>query len=195
MLMLIGRRFILALVTLLFISIIIFLGVEALPGDAATAYLGQAATPESLRALREEFGLNAPMLERYRDWLNGLLNGDLGEAMARRKPVAELIGNRFRNTLVLSAAASMVGIPLAILLGVIAGLTRDKWPDVVVSTVSIIGMTLPGFVTATVLISNAWQATAMSMAYSAKITGSLYVKATLLQSNFFAVLAMASGEA
>ena len=59
MIYLVVRRIVLALVTLLFISIIIFLGVEALPGDAATAYLGQSATPESLEALREEFGLNA----------------------------------------------------------------------------------------------------------------------------------------
>jgi peptide/nickel transport system permease protein len=72
--------------------------------------------------------------------------------MVKRKPVAELIGNRFRNTVVLSVSAAIVGIPLAIVLGVIAGLTRDKWPDIVASTTSIIAMTLPGFVTATVLI-------------------------------------------
>lgn len=149
---LIARRFILALATLLFISIIIFLGVEALPGDAATAYLGQSATPESLRALREEFGLNFPAHQRYLDWLEGMLKGDLGDSMSRRKPVSEIIGNQFRNTVVLALAAAIVGIPLAIVLGVFTGLTRDKWPDVVVSTTAILGMTLPGFVTATVLI-------------------------------------------
>jgi peptide/nickel transport system permease protein len=72
--------------------------------------------------------------------------------MVKRKPVAELIGNRFRNTVVLAMAAAFIGIPLAIVLGVLAGLMRDKWPDVFVSTTSIVGMTLPGFVTATVLI-------------------------------------------
>jgi peptide/nickel transport system permease protein len=149
---LILRRFLLALVTLFFISIIIFLGVEALPGDAATAYLGQSATPESLAALREEFGLNVPMFERYTSWLKGMLKGDLGQSMARRKPVSEVVGNRFRNTVVLSLAASVVGVPIAIVLGVVAGLTRDRWPDVVVSILAIIGMTLPGFVTATVLV-------------------------------------------
>jgi peptide/nickel transport system permease protein len=84
--------------------------------------------------------------------LGGILKGDLGESMVKRKPVSELIGNRFRNTVVLATAAALVGIPLAIVLGVIAGLMRDKWPDVFVSTTSIVGMTLPGFVTATVLI-------------------------------------------
>jgi peptide/nickel transport system permease protein len=152
MIQLTARRLILAVVTLFIISLIIFLGVEALPGDTATAYLGQSATPESLAALREKFGLDAPAHERYLNWLTDALRGDLGESYARRAPVSEIIGYRFRNTVVLSVAASVVGIPLAIILGIIAGLTRDRWPDVTVSTVSIAGMTLPGFVTATVLI-------------------------------------------
>ena len=142
----------LAVVTLFIISLIIFVGVEALPGDMATAYLGQFATPESLKALREEFDLAAPAHERYFNWLGNAIRGDLGESYARHKPVSELIGYRFRNTVVLSTAATLVGVPLAIVLGILAGLTRDKWPDVTVSTVSIAGMTLPGFVTATVLI-------------------------------------------
>ncbi len=152
MIFLIGRRFVLAIVTLFIISLIVFLGVEALPGDAATAYLGQSATPESLDALREEFGLYAPMHERYLTWLGGLLGGDLGQSMVRRIPVSEVIGYQFRNTIVLALAAAIVGIPLAIFLGVVAGLARDKWPDIFVSTSSIVGMTLPGFVTATILI-------------------------------------------
>ena len=147
-----ARRLFLAVVTLFIISLIIFVGVEALPGDTATAYLGQSATPESLAALRERFGLNAPAHERYFNWLGDALRGDLGESYARRKPVSEMIGYRFRNTLVLSVSATLVGVPLAVFLGILAGLTRDKWPDVAVSTVSIFGMTLPGFVTATVLI-------------------------------------------
>jgi peptide/nickel transport system permease protein len=152
MVVLIARRLVLALVTLFIISLIVFLGVEALPGDAATAYLGQLATEESLAALREEFGLNEPIHVRYWNWLSGVLHGDLGVSMVKRKPVAELIGNRFRNTVVLAVAAALVGVPLAIFLGVMAGLTRDKWPDVVISTTSIIAMTLPGFVTATILV-------------------------------------------
>lgn len=152
MFFLILRRIFLAIVTLLFISIIIFLGVEALPGDAATAYLGQSATPESLKALREDFGLNAPAHERYLNWLGDMLRGDLGDSMSRRKPVSEIIGNQFRNTVVLALAAAVVGIPLAIVLGVFTGLTRDKWPDILVSFGAILGMTIPGFVTATVLI-------------------------------------------
>jgi peptide/nickel transport system permease protein len=152
MFILIVRRLGLAVLTIFIISLIVFFGVEALPGDAATAYLGQLATPESLKALREEFGLNKPPLVRYVNWLGDLVRGDLGESLSRKKPVSELIGNRFRNTAVLAAAATIFAVPIAIVLGVIAGLTRDKWPDITVSLVAIISMTLPGFVTATVLI-------------------------------------------
>ena len=152
MAVLVARRFVLALMTLFIISLIVFMGIEALPGDAATSYLGQSATPESLAALRDEFGLNAPMHKRYLGWLGGIVKGDWGKSMARRKPVTEVIGNRFRNTVVLATAASIVGIPLAIVLGVFAGLMRDKWPDIIISLVAIVGMTLPGFVTATILI-------------------------------------------
>jgi peptide/nickel transport system permease protein len=152
MFILIIRRLGLAVLTIFIISLIVFFGIEALPGDAATAYLGQLATDESLNALREEFGLNKPPLERYFNWLGDLVRGDLGESMSRRKPVTELIGNRFRNTAVLAAAATIFAVPIAILLGVIAGLTRDKWPDITVSLVAIISMTIPGFVIATVLI-------------------------------------------
>jgi peptide/nickel transport system permease protein len=152
MIVLIARRFFLASITLFIISLLVFIGIEALPGDAATAYLGQSATKESLKALREEFGLNTPAPQRYLNWLGGFLRGDLGQSMARRKPVSEVIGNQFRNTVVLALAASLVGIPLAIVLGVITGLTRDKWPDILLSLLAILGMTLPGFVTATVLV-------------------------------------------
>lgn len=152
MIMLVIRRLLLSLLTLFIISLIVYVGVEALPGDSATGYLGQWATPESLAALREEFGLNDPIHVRYLNWLGDIFRGDLGVSMVKRKPVIELIGNRFRNTVVLTITSALVGIPLAIILGVIAGLMRDKLPDVIISTTSIVAMTLPGFVTATVLI-------------------------------------------
>lgn len=152
MILLIIRRLFLALVTLFIISLIIFIGIEVLPGDMATAYLGQRETPESLKALREEFGLNDPAYERYLNWLGDALRGDLGTSYARRQAVSDMIGYRLRNTVVLSVMASLVGIPFAVVLGVIAGLTREKWPDTIISLIAIIGMTLPGFVTATILI-------------------------------------------
>ena len=152
MLRLIARRLFLAAVTLLIVSVVVFLLIEALPGDMATAYLGRDATPESLKTLREEFGLNRSAAVRYVDWFGSALTGDLGESLVRRKSINELIGLRLRNTLVLAVTSSLVGIPLAISLGVFTGLVRDKMPDIVISTVAIFGMTLPEFVTGTILI-------------------------------------------
>lgn len=152
MLALIGRRLVFALVTLSIVSVVVFTAVEMLPGDMATAYLGRDATEENLAVLREEFDLNRPAYVRFADWLANALQGDLGMSMARREAINDLIGIRLRNTLLLGISASLVGIPLAILLGVVAGLTRDRWPDIVVSMMAIFGMTLPEYVTATFLI-------------------------------------------
>ena len=147
------RRLFLAVLTLVLVSIIVFIAIEALPGDMATAALGrEASNAESLAATREEFGLNRPAIVRYFEWFGGVLQGDLGDSIVRRKPITELIGFRLRNTLVLAAAASAVGIPLSIFLGVFTGLYRDKMPDVIVSTIAIFAMTLPEFVTGTVLV-------------------------------------------
>lgn len=150
---LIIRRLGLAVLTLVLVSIIVFVAIEALPGDMATAALGrEASNEESLNAMREEFGLNRPATVRYIEWFSGALQGDLGESIVRRKSINELIGFRLRNTLVLAVAASIIGIPLSIFLGVFTGLYRDRVPDVVVSTVAIFAMTLPEFVTGTILI-------------------------------------------
>lgn len=152
MLKYIARRFLFSIVTLLILSLVIFVGVELLPGDLATAFLGREATPTSLASLRAELGLDRPALERYLNWLGDALHGDLGVSLARKQPVTELIRVRMRNTLLLGLTAGLMGLPLAIVLGVIAGLTRDRKPDLWISTIALILMTLPEFVTATFLI-------------------------------------------
>ena len=87
MLRLIIRRLVLAALTLVLVSIIVFFAVEALPGDMATAYLGRDATEENLALLREEYGLNRSMATRYFDWFGGAIQGDLGDSIVRRKPI------------------------------------------------------------------------------------------------------------
>jgi peptide/nickel transport system permease protein len=148
----IARRLLLSVVTLFIVSLIVFVGVELLPGDLASAFLGREATPTRLETLRAELGLDRPALERYLNWLGDALQGDLGVSLARKKPIAQLIGLRLRNTLLLGLTAGLIGLPLALVLGIIAGLTRDRRPDLWISTVALILMTLPEFVTATFLI-------------------------------------------
>lgn len=149
---LIIRRCGLGLVTIWLVSVIIFLGVEALPGDACTAILERDAFGDALVACREVMGLNTPALTRYVDWAGGILRGDLGVSAGGQERISELVGYRMRNSLLLAAGALAVGIPLSILAGVIAGLTRDRWPDLVLSVGAIFAMTIPEFVAATILI-------------------------------------------
>ncbi|WP_354546195.1 ABC transporter permease [Roseovarius sp. MBR-78] len=152
MLGLIARRLALGFVTVWLVSVIIFLGVEALPGDACTALLERDAHGEALAACRKAMGLDTPALARYAHWAAGIMQGDFGMSAGGQESIAEMVGYRVRNSLLLAAGALAVGIPLAISLGVIAGLTRDRWPDLLVSTGAILAMTIPDFVAATVLI-------------------------------------------
>lgn len=146
------QRLLLALFVLALVSLIVFVMVELLPGDAATAYLGREATPEGLERLRVTLGLDRPAPQRFLTWAGGLLRGDLGVSLARGEPINSFLWMRLRNSLVLGLTAALVGFPLAIGLGIIAGLTRDRLPDLLISTLSLIGMSLPEFVTATLLI-------------------------------------------
>ncbi len=126
---LIIRRLALGLLTLVLVSGIVFVAVEALPGDACTAYLGRMAQGKRLENCRRDFGLERPALTRYAEWIAAAAQGDLGISLKRNKPISGIIGPRLRNTLVLGLAATMIGVPIAVLLGIIAGLWRDRPVD------------------------------------------------------------------
>lgn len=149
---LIIRRLALGLLTLVLVSGIVFVAVEALPGDSCTAYLGRMAQGKRLENCRRDFGLERPALTRYVEWTAAAVQGDLGISLKRNKPISGIIGPRLRNTLVLGLAATMIGVPIAVLLGIIAGLWRDRPVDLWVSTTAIFAMTIPEFVSATMLI-------------------------------------------
>ncbi|MGR3342078.1 MAG: ABC transporter permease [Paracoccaceae bacterium] len=146
------QRIFLGLLTLVFVSGIVFVAVEALPGDSCTAYLGRMATGTRLENCRRDFGIERPALVRYAEWTYGALRGDLGMSLKRNKPISDIIGSRLRNTLILGLTATLIGVPLAIFLGIIAALWRDRPPDLWVSTIAIVAMTVPEFVSATLLI-------------------------------------------
>ena len=107
-----------SLVTIFVISVIIFIGVELLPGDVADTVLGQSATPETVEALRKELKLDLPPHTRYVAWLKAFVQGDFGNSLANHRPVAELITWRFGNTLFLAGTTALIAVPLAILLGI-----------------------------------------------------------------------------
>jgi len=149
---LVAQRLALGLLLLLAVSALIFVGTQILPGDVAQSILGQSATPTALANLREELGLNDPAYVRYFRWLGGILQGDLGTALSNGQDIGEQIGKRLGNTLFLAFWAAVVAVPLAILLGLMAVRYRNRWPDKLISGLTLASISLPEFFIGYVLI-------------------------------------------
>ncbi|MBK0399203.1 ABC transporter permease [Limibaculum sp. M0105] len=148
----VAQRLALGLLTLFVISLIIFGAVELLPGDLAQSVLGQAATPETLAAFRRELGLDLPAHERYLSWLGGVLQGDFGNSLANRRPIADLIAVRFSNTLFLALYAAAISVPLSLVLGILAALWRNSIYDRAVNVATLSSISFPEFFVAYILI-------------------------------------------
>ena len=148
----VAQRIALSFVMLLMVSVLIFVGTQILPGDVAQSILGQSATPQSLANLREELGLNQPAYIRYFQWLGGLLQGDLGTSLTNGRDIGEAIGQRFGNTLFLATCAALIAVPLAILLGLVSVLYRDRWPDKLISVVALASISVPEFLIGYILM-------------------------------------------
>lgn len=149
---LIAQRLALSILLLLAASVLIFLGTQILPGDVAQSILGQSATEQSLANLREELGLNTSPLSRYFSWLNGILHGDLGTALTNGADIASSLGKRLSNTLFLAFWAAAISVPLAIFLGLLAVRYRDRWPDKLISAVTLTSVSIPEFLIAYILM-------------------------------------------
>jgi peptide/nickel transport system permease protein len=149
---LVVQRIALGLLLLLGVSALIFLGVEALPGDTAQAIMGQSATAQALQNFRIEHGLNDPALVRYGRWLAGILQGDLGTALTNGEDIATSMGKRLGNTLFLAFWAAVIAVPLAITLGLIAARYAGRWPDKLISGVTLTTISLPEFVVGYIVI-------------------------------------------
>lgn len=152
MLLLVLKRILLGFITLFIVSLITFSGVEVLPGDACTTYLEREAYGAALEACYERLGLNTPAHERYISWAVGVLQGDFGYSLSGEMRINDVLGPRVKNSMVLASASILIGIPIALLLGIITALWRDKLPDIIISTITIFSMTIPEFISATLLI-------------------------------------------
>ncbi len=150
---LIFKRIALGALTLIVISLLIFVGVELLPGDLAEAVLGQNATPETVAAFRKELKLDLPAHVRYFSWLSDFLHGDLGNSLANGRPIKDLIGWRFANTLFLAGVAATIAVPLSIILGILAALYRNSLFDRAISMITLSMISFPEFFIAYILIS------------------------------------------
>lgn len=148
----VAQRLALGLLTLFFVSLIIFLSVEMLPGDLAQEILGQSATPETVEAFRRQLGLDLPAHVRYFDWLGGILQGDFGRSLATKREISGLIAARLGNTLFLAGLAALISVPLALTLGILAALYRNSVFDRAVNVFALSSVSFPEFFIAYVLI-------------------------------------------
>lgn len=146
------KRLGLGLITLLVVSLIIFGAVELLPGDLAQAILGQAATEETVAAMRAELGLDRSAPVRYFDWLKGAVVGDFGNSLASGISVTTLIGPRFANTLFLALYAAAIAVPVSIMLGILAALYRNSVFDRVANVLTLTSISSPEFFLGYILV-------------------------------------------
>lgn len=142
---LIVERLLLSILLLFAVSILIFGGLEALPGDFASTYLGQSATPQAIANIRTELGLDRPVTTRYFEWLGNAVQGDFGTSWASKNSVSEQIGNRLGNSLFLAGFAAVIAIPLAVGLGMVAVHFRNRVPDKIINVISLAAISLPEF--------------------------------------------------
>ncbi|WP_421594569.1 ABC transporter permease [Shinella sp. M27] len=151
-LVLIANRLATGVLTLWIVSVIIFLGVSALPGDIATEVLGQGASPETVAAFRIQLGLDLPLHERYVAWLSGILHGDFGTSLANHRPIGDLVFGRLSSTLELALLAAVMAVPLALALGILAALYRNGVFDRAINMLTLTSISFPEFFVAYVLI-------------------------------------------
>lgn len=149
---LLASRILFSALTLLLVSILIFLILEALPGDVATRILGREATARALEVLRSQLHLGQPALVRYFQWLGDFVSGDLGTSIATGRPIADVLGPRIVNTLLLSLFAFAIYLVLALVPAIIQAVNRGKAIDNVISVITLLLLSLPDFLLATMLL-------------------------------------------
>lgn len=151
LLRLVGRRLIALPIMIIGVTLLVFIVMSFSPADPARLALGESASPKALEAYREANGLNDPMMVRYFDFILGMLKGDLGTSSGG-VAVTDIVARAFPITLQLTFWGLIIAVVLALILGVIAALYRDRWPDQLIRVVSIAALATPSFWLAILLI-------------------------------------------
>jgi len=146
------RRLLQALPTLLGVAVLMFLFVRALPGDPARLYAGIDATPAEVADARERFGLDRSVPEQFGRYVVQLARGELGRSFRSDRPVTDLLVRHFRATLYLSLIAIALAMVVGVGLGIVAAVRRGSWTDLLVTIVSILGISAPSFFVGILLI-------------------------------------------
>jgi len=146
-----ARRLAIFLGTVVAASVVIFLIVQALPGDVAVATLGTGASPDAVSALRARWGLDRPMAFRYIEWVAGMLQGDLGTSYATGESVVSQVVPRLAVTAWLVGFSVPLSLLLALPLGMFSAMKRRRWTGAVVNAASHVGLAIPVFFAGTLL--------------------------------------------
>ncbi|ACM39643.1 MULTISPECIES: ABC transporter permease [Rhizobium/Agrobacterium group] len=152
MLLYLAKRMCFAVFTLISVLTLVFLMVRVLPGDPVQMILGDQASPESIAAMRTRLGLDQPLLVQYGHFLLNALKGDLGTSMVSGRPVTEEVMSVLPYTLELTFAGLSLGVVFGVPAGVWAAVYRNRPADYIIRFVSLLGLSLPGFVSAIVLL-------------------------------------------
>ncbi|MCI7813127.1 MAG: ABC transporter permease subunit [Lachnospiraceae bacterium] len=131
--------------TVILVTIFVFLFVRMIPGDPARLVAGEDASPETVEMVREQMGLDQPIVKQYFDYIVGLLHGDLGTSLKTKRPVIEEVSLRYGKTVKLAVLSLAWSVFVGILLGVWSGKNRGKWQDYLGMTIAVSGISLPAF--------------------------------------------------
>ena len=148
-----ARRLFWLIPTLFGVSVIMFSLLHVVPGDPLSGILPVQAGIVERERLREELGFNRPLVVQYGSWLKKAFKGDLGRSIATNRPVVEEVVEAIRNTLLLAFTAGVLSMTLGAILGTIAGFNQGRWPDKLASGIAIIGLSLPNYWVAIILIT------------------------------------------
>ncbi len=146
-------RLLLAVLTLVAISVIVFAATQILPGNAAEARLGKSATVASVAALKRQLGLDRPAITQYWDWVRGLVQGHLGISLTSGRPISQSLSPLLENSGFLVLVSAVVSIPLSLLIGCLSALRRDGLLDEVAAFLQRTIASIPEFVIGLFLIA------------------------------------------
>lgn len=144
------RRLLLAIFCLFMVTVIIFFAIRLLPGDPLIIYVGQSAalggmSDEALDKMRQEYGLDKPIIIQYFNWVAGVIRLDFGDSIFYHMPVGTLLWDRYPVTINLGAYALIISTVFGIAAGVLAAVRRGKWADRIVTPLSYVGICIPIF--------------------------------------------------
>lgn len=140
-----GKRFLFTILTLILVTIFLFVLTHVSGADPAKIMLGTNATPEAVEAMRAKLGLDRPWYVQYFSWISDLLHGDLGTSYYRNEKVSDLLVKYFKPTLALAIYSELIAIIIGVPMGIMQAKNKGKASSVVISTITLVGLSIPGF--------------------------------------------------